>query len=127
MDAGDQPFRQQTNQREIDRADEGQTLQNLADMFAGGASRPDARNETAILAHVVRELGRVEDDADIEEREQNDQDDVNQVIERLAEGDNLAEIFDERVLGAEHQRRRAAPPHHRPLRNPPVYTPRIYA
>src|SRR6266851_5671498 len=106
MDAGDQPFRQQTNQREIDRADEGQTLQNLADMFAGGASRPDARNETAILAHVVRELGRVEDDADIEEREQNDQDDVNQVIERLAEGDNLAEIFDERVLGAEHQHRR---------------------
>src|SRR6266481_7624076 len=86
MDAGDQPFRQQTNQRQIDRADKGQALQDLADVLAGGASRPDARNETAILAHVVRELGRIEDDADVEKREQNDQDDVNQVIERLAEG-----------------------------------------
>src|SRR5712664_1716948 len=103
MDAGDQPFRQQTNQREIDRADEGQTLQNLADMFAGGASRPDARNEAAILAHVVREFGRVEDDADVEEREQNDQNNVDQIVQRLAESDHLTEILYKRVARAKHQ------------------------
>src|SRR4029077_5174920 len=104
MNAGDQPFRQQANQRQIDSADEGQALQNLADVLAGGAARPDARDETAILAHVVRKLGRIEDDTDVEEREQNDQDDVNQVVERLAEGDNLAEILDKRVPGAKHER-----------------------
>src|SRR5258707_39285 len=84
MDAGDQPFRQQTNYREIDGADEGKALQNLADMLAGGAPRPYARDEPPILAHIVRELGRVEDDADVEEREQDNQHDVHQVIERLA-------------------------------------------
>src|SRR5713226_1284685 len=117
MDSGNQPFRQQTNQREIDGADEGQALQDLADVLAGGASRPDARNEPAVLAHVVRELGRIEDDADVEEREQNDQDDVNQVVKRLAEGDNLAEILDERVPGAEHQRRRGGKGQQRACKN----------
>src|SRR4029077_12128033 len=117
MNAGDQPFRQQTNQREIDGADERQALQNLADVLAGGASRPDARNEPAILAHVVRELGRIENDADVEEREQNDQDDIDQVVERLAEGDDLAEILDERVPGAKHQRRRGGKRQQRACKN----------
>src|SRR6266404_4631401 len=104
VNAGDQPFRQQANYREINGADEGKALQNLADMLAGGAPRPDTRDETAVLAHVVRELGRVEDDADVEEREQDNQYDVHQVIERLAKRDDLAEILDERVFSAKHQR-----------------------
>jgi len=66
----------------------------------------DARDEAAILAHVVREFGRVEDDTDVEEREQNDQNDVNQVVERLAKADGLAEILDEGVPSAKNQRRR---------------------
>ncbi len=102
MDTGDQPFRQQANQREIHGADQREALQNLADMLAGGASRPDARNEAAILAHVVREFRRVEDDADVEEREQDDQSYVDQVVQRLAEADGLAEIADELVFGAKH-------------------------
>src|SRR5258707_10711155 len=106
MDAGNQPFRQQTNQREIDGANERQALQNLADVLAGGTSRPDAGDETAILAHVVREFGRIEDNADVEEREQNDQNDVDQVVQRLTERDHFAEIFYKRVPRAKNQSRR---------------------
>src|SRR5712672_1386818 len=106
MNTGNQPFGQQTNHREVDGADKREALQNLADMLAGGASRPDARNEAAILAHVVREFSRVEDNADVEEREQNDQNDVHQVVQRLAESDHLAEIFYKRVPRAKNQSRR---------------------
>src|SRR5882757_1077212 len=103
VNTGNQPLRQQTNHREVDGADKREALQNLADMLAGGASRPDARNEPAVLAHIVRELGRIEDDSDVEEREQNDQNDVDQVVQRLAESDHLAEIFYKRVPRAKHQ------------------------
>src|SRR6266852_703854 len=106
MDTGDQPFRQHTNQREIHGADQRQALQDFADVLAGGASRPDARNEAAILAHVVREFRRVEDDADVEEREQDDHSHVDQVVQRLAETNGLAKIADELVFGAKHQRSR---------------------
>src|SRR5882762_9819187 len=106
MNTGNQPFRQQTNHREVNSADKRKALQNLADMLAGRASRPDARNEAAILAHIVRELGRIEDNANVEEREQNDQNDVDQVVQRLAESDHLAEIFKKHVSRAKNQSRR---------------------
>src|SRR5712672_1821365 len=106
VDTGDQPLRQQTNYREVDGADKREALQNPADVLAGGASRPDARNEAAVLAHVVREFGRVEDDSDVEEREQDDQNDVDQVVQRLAESDHLAEIFKKHVSRAKNQSRR---------------------
>ena len=64
-------------------------FKNLADVIAGGAARTNAGDEAAVLAHVVGELRRIENDADVEEREQDDQDDVDQVVERLAECDDL--------------------------------------
>ena len=93
VNAGDQPLWQQANDREIDRADKCEALQNFADVIAGRAAGTNTRNEAAVFAHVVGELGRIENDADVKEREQDDQHDVDQVVERFAEGDDLAETF----------------------------------
>ena len=47
--------------------------------YPGGAAGTNARDEATVLAHIVGELGRIEDDADVEEREEDDQRDVDQV------------------------------------------------
>src|SRR5713226_2635833 len=104
VNTGDQPFRQQTNQAKIDGADKGQPLQNLADMLGGGAARPDARNESAILAHVVRKLRRIENDSDVEEREQDDHQNVDQVVKRLAKADGPHEVVNKLILVIEQER-----------------------
>src|SRR2546425_6657867 len=69
LDACNQPFRQQTNQRQIDAADEREPLKDAADVLRRVAARSDARNKAAVLAHIVRKLGRIENDSDVEERE----------------------------------------------------------
>src|SRR4029077_8829069 len=104
VDTRDQPFRQKANQAEVNGADEGQPLQNLADVLGGGAARPDPRNESAILAHVVRELRRVKNDPDVEERKQDDHQNVDEVVERLTETDGPHAVINELVLVIEQQR-----------------------
>ena len=83
VNTGNHPFRQQANQREIHCADQGQPLQNAADVFAGVAARTNARNEAAVLAHVVGKFSRIENDADIEKREQQDHGDVEHGVKRF--------------------------------------------
>src|SRR5580692_8340850 len=83
VNARDHPFRQQADDGEIDGADERQQLQNLADVFGGVAPRPDAWNEAAVLAHVVRELGGIENDSDVEKREQQNHRDVHDGVQRF--------------------------------------------
>src|SRR5580765_5019619 len=80
----DHPFRQQADQRKINRADERQPLENLAYMLGSVASRPDSRDESAVLAHIVRKLRGIENDPDVKEREQQNHRDVHEGIERLA-------------------------------------------
>src|SRR5713101_2962755 len=104
VNTGDQPFRQQTNQAKIDGADKGQPLQNLADVLGGRAARPNPRNESAILAHVVRKLRRIENDSDVEEREQDDHQNVDQVVQRLAKADGSHEVVDKLILVSKQQR-----------------------
>src|SRR5215813_274676 len=87
VDTGQHPFRQQANQSKVYAADKGQALQNLADVFARVAARTDARNEAALLAHVVRELGRIEHDADVEKRERKNHRHVQNVVRRFAKAD----------------------------------------
>src|SRR5277367_4471804 len=84
VNAGDHPLWKQANDSQVDGADKCEALQNFADVLGSSAARPDARNETAILPHVVRELGRVENNAHIEERKQQNQRDVQKRVERLA-------------------------------------------
>src|SRR6266705_3557748 len=93
VNTGDHPFRKQANERQVHRADKRQPLQNLADMLGSGPAGPDAGNESPVFPHVVSEFRRVEDDADIEEREQQDQRHVNQGVQRFAPPQRVRDIF----------------------------------
>src|SRR5215470_6723018 len=105
VDARDHPFRKQANQREINGADEGKPLQDGADVFRGAAARADARNKTAVLAHVVGEFRGVENDADIEKRKQDDHRDVDERVEGLAPLQLVGDGLDKRPARAKDERR----------------------
>src|SRR6266851_2100367 len=77
-----QPLRKQADQREIHAAHERQPAENPVDVLGGVPPRPDAGNEPAVLAHVVREFGGIEHDSHIEKREQNDHRNVDDGIQR---------------------------------------------
>src|SRR5579864_400621 len=62
VNAGHEPLRQQTNRCEINSTHERQPAKNAVNMFRSVASGTNPRDESAVFAHVVRELGRVEDD-----------------------------------------------------------------
>src|ERR1700722_4726656 len=87
----------------VDRANEGEALQDFANVIARRTAWANAGDEAAVFAHVVGEFRRIKDDADVEEREQDDEDDIDQVVERFAERDDLAETFHEGILRAEHE------------------------
>src|SRR6266702_2874287 len=86
VDTGDKPFGQQADRRQIDAAHKSQPAQDAIDVLGGIAAGAYAGNESTVLAHVVREFGRVEDDADVKEGKKNDQQNIDQSIERLAPG-----------------------------------------
>jgi len=58
------------------RAGHRQARQHAVQVLGGRTSRPDARDEPAVLPDVVGLLHRVEGDSDVEKREQDDQDEV---------------------------------------------------
>src|SRR6266404_573504 len=100
VNTGNQPFGQEANQAKIDGADKCQPLQDFADVLGGCAARSNPRNESAILAHVVRELRRIENDSDVEEREQDDHQHVDQVVKRLAKTNSPHSVSDELIPSA---------------------------
>src|SRR5579864_8079787 len=71
----DHPFREQTDCGEIDAADKGEPAQDAIDVLGGVAAGPYAGDEAAVLAHIVGKLGGIENDAHVEKRKQNDQQD----------------------------------------------------
>src|SRR5579862_8606626 len=103
MNTGNHPFGKHANHREVDGADERQTLENAADIFAGVAARANPGDETAVLAHVVGQLGRIENDADVEKGKQQNERDVEERIQRLTPFYRIRKIFDERPAAAEDQ------------------------
>src|SRR5579872_2597583 len=80
----DHPFREQADRGEIDAADKGEPAQDAIDVLGGVAAGAYAGDEAAVLAHVVGQFGGVENNAHVEECKQNDQQNVDQRIERLA-------------------------------------------
>src|SRR2546426_9370614 len=107
FDAGNHPFRDQADQGEINATNESQPPENLVDVFGRVPPRSDAGNEPAVLAHVVSELRRIEHDAYVEEREQNDQRDVDQRVQRLAPRERLGEFVEKLELPLEEQGQRS--------------------
>ena len=68
----DEHRRDKRHEQQVDGADRVQTVHHVAQVVAGGASRADARNEAAVLLHVVGGLVRVEGDLRVEEAEEHD-------------------------------------------------------
>src|SRR5207244_13185274 len=58
--AGDQKLRQQTDRRQVDRADERDARQDAIDVIGRLLPRTDAGDEAAVLAHVVGGVDRIE-------------------------------------------------------------------
>src|SRR5215813_14848972 len=87
VNPGDHPLREDAHERQVDAADERKVLQNSADMLRSGAPRANAGDEAAVLAHVVGKLGRVENDANVEEGEDQNQRYVQDRVKRLAPAD----------------------------------------
>ena len=61
---GDQ--RNQGHECQVNGAGEGDAAEHVLEVLGRGASGADARNESAVLLHVVGNLGRVERDRDVE-------------------------------------------------------------
>ena len=104
MNAGNHPFRKQAHHRQINGANQGQALQNPADIFAGGAARANARNKAAVLAHIIGKFGGIEHDAYVEECEQQNHRYVQQGVQRFTPFYSICEGFDKGIFGAEDER-----------------------
>ena len=52
--------------REVNRAGQRDARQDRVDVFRGPLARPDARDEPAVLPHVLRDVIRIEDDRRVE-------------------------------------------------------------
>src|SRR5438105_12338877 len=83
MDAGDHPFRNQRDDDQIQAADESDSCQNLVDVVGSAASRTNAGDKSAVLAHVVGDFVRIKYDGNIKVREKDDAQGVQQGVERL--------------------------------------------
>src|SRR5215472_2470460 len=84
MDSRNHPLRQQANNRQIHAPNERQTREYPVDMFRSISARANARNEAAILPHVVGEFRGIENDAHVEECKKDNQRNVNDCVERLS-------------------------------------------
>ncbi len=84
VNAAKHEFGHQADNRQIDATNKSEPAQNATDVFGSIASGPYSGNKTAVLAHVVRKLGGIKNNANIKERENDDEHNVNQSVERLA-------------------------------------------
>ena len=75
--------------REVDGARHGDSGQDVVEVLGRGSPGPDTRDEAAVLLHVVGDLGRVERDRHVEEREEEDQGDVHRHVERVVTLDEV--------------------------------------
>src|SRR5260370_21556357 len=86
MDTCNHPFREQAYSRQVNAAHKRQPAQDAIDVLGSIAPGAYAGNKSTVLTHVVGEFGRVENDADVKESEQDNQQNINQRVERLAPG-----------------------------------------
>ena len=69
----DQGLRHQADQRNIDRPDHRQTREHIVQILCRTLAGPDAGQEAAIFAEVLRRIIGIEHDRGVEEREEDDQ------------------------------------------------------
>src|ERR1700722_16108746 len=86
MNAGHEELRQETNRRQVYPAHKRQPSKYAVDLSRRVAPGTYARDNPAILSHVVRKLGGIEHNPDIEKREQDNQRDVDEHVPGLPPG-----------------------------------------
>ena len=96
LESAQHELRNERDQRQINRADDGQPRQDAVQIFRGGSARPNARHESAVLAQIVSHFFNVENDRDVKEREEDNQRKKDQFVigiagmKRLEESPDLA-------------------------------------
>src|SRR3954453_7269610 len=75
--------RQDGDRRQVERPRQRDPRQDVFEVFRRRTTRSDARDEAAVLAHVVADLDRVERDRDIEVREEDGEQPVGQEVAPL--------------------------------------------
>src|SRR5579863_2062690 len=83
MDSRDHPLRNERNNDQVQSAHQCNSSQNLIDVIGSALARPDARDKSAILPHVVGNLVGVEDDGDVEVGEENNSNGVQERVQRF--------------------------------------------
>src|SRR6266851_2627882 len=70
---GNQHFRNEADNREIERSEHCDARKHIVDVFGGALARANARNKSAVLLQVFRGLRRIENHRGVEERKEYDQ------------------------------------------------------
>src|SRR5215467_4757772 len=84
MQAHDHPLRNQRDQNQVQATDKGDPGKDLIDVIAGAMSGAYAGNKSPVLAHVVSNIGRIENNRNVKVRKEDDAYRVQQGVERLA-------------------------------------------
>ena len=106
LEAGDQELGQDGHGGQVDRAGQGDPAEDVVDVVGRVLARPDARDEAAVLAEVVGDVDRVEDDRDVEVGEEDDGRDIDEVVEGHAQAELGGHRLDDRDLDEVGHRRR---------------------
>src|ERR1700728_3910505 len=83
MDTGNHPFRNERNDDQVQGPHERDARQNLVNEIGGALAGTDARDKSAVLAHVVGDFARIKHDRNIEISEENNAEGVEHRIKRL--------------------------------------------
>ena len=84
LDPGDHNVRNQAQDRQVNTSHHGNLGQDIVHVIGRIAAGTNARNETAVLTHVVGGLIGIENDGNVEETEENDARHEQAVVERFA-------------------------------------------
>src|SRR5215475_2069197 len=98
VNAGDHPFRNERNDNQIERTYQGDTGQYFIDEICCAATGADPGDKSAVLAHVVSDFARIEHDRNIEIREEDDADRVQQGVERFAPANGIEQRAEVAVI-----------------------------
>src|SRR5487761_1645608 len=77
-------LRNQRNNNQIQSTHQGQSRQNVVDVVCRALARSNSWNESPVLAHVIGDIVRPENDGNIEVSEEQNRDAIEQLIPGLA-------------------------------------------
>src|SRR5882757_3830083 len=115
VDSADEQGRNDSDDDEVESADQRDAGEHVVDEVGGALAGADAGDEAAVLAHVVGDVVRTEDNGDIKIREENNCSDLEDLVPGLAGCDGAEDRAKERrvlqgiaedVSAGKEQRRR---------------------